>query len=122
VAGAKIEVSLDQDRRIVRQRIDGDLLGDDFLRLESETARLVQDLIDPKDVRILVDSRLMGKTDSRARREMLRAVGRPNLQRIAGVGSRPISRVLTRFLIAVTGTNKVRLFDDEKQAIEWLLS
>jgi hypothetical protein len=119
---AKIEVWLDDDRRFVRQRIDGDMTAEDFQHLEDEMQRLVPQVLDPENVMILFDATRAAKGTSQARRAMVRSLGRTALRRLAVVNPSAIGRVMVRFMLTVSGVKKVRIFDDEKAAIDWLMS
>ena len=120
--GAKIEVWVDEDRRIIRQRIEGDLDLEDFGRLEEETETVARELGDPGAVLILVDGRNLGRPALRARARMLRTLERPSLRRIAMFGAGAAGRAMARLLSMMLRVKKLRVFGDEKQAIEWLLS
>ena len=120
--GAKIEVWLDEDRRFIRQRIDGQLDVEDFQRLDEETQKLAADLRDPQAVLILFDARRFGVTTRRARRAMLRTLERPTLRRIAGYGAGGLGRVMAHFMVVMSGLDKLRMFLTETEAIQWLLS
>jgi hypothetical protein len=119
---AKIEVWLDEERRFIRQRIDGYVDAEDFKRLEAEMQRLGPEVRDPQNVLILFDATKAAKATFQARRAMVRALGRPTLKRMAIVNATLVGRMMSRFINVVSGLNKIRMFDDEREAIEWLLS
>jgi hypothetical protein len=119
---AKIEVWLDDDRRFIRQRIVGDVDAEDFQRLEDELGQLVPQVRDPENVLILFEAGEAAKGTFQARRAMIRSMGRSALRRMAVVNPRPIGRVMVRFILTVSGAHKMRVFNDERAAIEWLLS
>jgi hypothetical protein len=119
---ATIEVWLEDDRRVIRQRIAGNVDVDDFLRLERQTAELSNQLHDPAVVLVLCDARRIGTATFRARREMLRPLKRPELRRIAMYGAPPLGRLMARFMSLVLGSDKLRMFAGEEEALEWLLS
>jgi hypothetical protein len=119
---AKIEIWLDDERRFIRQRIEGDVDAVEFKRVEDETQALVSQLRDPENVLILVDASKAGKGTSQARRSMVRSLGRTNLCRMAVFNPRPIGRIMVRFMLTVSGVKKMRVFEGEQAAIEWLLS
>jgi hypothetical protein len=119
---AKIEVWLDDDRRFIRQRIEGDVSVEDFQRLEDEMAKFVPQVLDPENVLILFDASKAAKGTFQARREMIRSLNRPALRRMAVVAPSAVGRVMVRFILTVSGVNKMRAFNDERAAIEWLLS
>jgi hypothetical protein len=119
---AKIEVWLDEDRRFVRQRIEGDMSTEDFQRVEHEMDKLVPQVQDPQNVLVLFDASKAAKGTSQARRAMVRLLGHAALRRLAVVNPSAIGRVMVRFMLMVSGVNKIRIFDGERAAIEWLLS
>jgi len=120
--GATIEISLDEDRRIVRQRIDGDLNADVYQQVDEQTQKLAAELRDPANVLILVDGRKLGKADHVARQALMHTLDRPTLNRLAVFGPNLVGRVMARFIIMVSGVKKMRLFENERDAVEWLLS
>jgi hypothetical protein len=119
---AKVEAWLDDDRRFIRQRVEGDMDDESFRRLDDETVKLAEQLRDPSRVMILLDAREAGKASFQARRAMIQTLRRPLLQRIAAFGSKPVGRLMMRFILMVSGVKKIRLFDGEKEAVDWLLS
>jgi hypothetical protein len=119
---ATIEVWLDDDRRFIRQRIEGDMDAADFERLENEMKRLVPQVKDPENVLILVHAEKTAKGTAQARRGMVRSLLRPALRRMAVVNPNAIGRVMVRFMLTVSGVKKIRMFKEEREAIEWLLS
>jgi hypothetical protein len=118
----RIETWLDEERRFIRQRVDGDIDLDDFERMVDDTQRLAKELRDPARPGILLDARGAQKASFRARRAMVQQLGEPTLPRIAFWGATPVARVLARFMIAFAGIKKVRMFEREDEAIDWLLS
>jgi hypothetical protein len=41
---------------------------------------------------------------------------------MAVFGAAPVGRMMLRFVVMVSGVKNVRLFDEEREAVEWLLS
>jgi hypothetical protein len=119
---ARIEVWLDEGGQFIRQRFVGDLDADDFKRLDNETAKVVEQLPDPRRVRILFDARESRKASYQARRAAIETFRRPALYRLAGFGAGSVGRIMMRFVILVSGAKNVRMFEAEREAIEWLLS
>jgi hypothetical protein len=119
---AQIEVWLDEGGQFVRQRVVGDMDAEDFKRLDDETAKVAQELPDPQRVKILFDARESKKASYQARRAAIETLRRPTLYRMAAFGALPIGRLMMRFVIMVSGVKNVRMFEGEKEAIEWLLS
>jgi hypothetical protein len=117
-----IEIWLDDERRFIRQRVEGNLDLDGFQRILDDTQRLAKELRDPAHVGILFDARKAQKASFRARRAMLHVLNDPKMPRIAFWGATPLGRLLARFMIALAGVKKVRMFECETEAIEWLLS
>lgn len=119
---AKVEAWLDDDRRFIRQRVRGDMGAADFDRLDGETVKLAEKLRDPERVMILFDARESGKASYQARRAMVQTLRRPPLHRLAVFGAGPVGRLMMKFILRVSGVQKIRFFDDERQAVEWLVS
>jgi hypothetical protein len=119
---AQVEAWLDDDRRFIRQRVVGDMDAEGFNRLDDETVKFAQQLRDPKCVKILFDAREAGRASFQARRAMVRTLQRPLLSRLAVFGAQPVGRLMIRFILRVSGETKIRFFDEEKEAIEWLVS
>jgi hypothetical protein len=119
---AKVNAWLDDDRRFVRQRVEGDMDAEGFNRLDDETVKLAAQLRDPKCVMILFDAREAGRASFQARRAMVQTLQRPLLSRLAVFGAKPVGRLMMRFILRVSGQKKIRFFDEEKEAVEWLLS
>jgi hypothetical protein len=119
---AKIDVWLDEERQIVRQVVVGDMDADDFMRLDAETTRVVHHLRDPGCVKILFDSRQSEKASQKARRLAMETLRRPALYRLSVFGASRVARMMMRFIVLVSGEKKIRAFDREKEALDWLLS
>jgi hypothetical protein len=119
---AQVETWIDDDRRFIRQRVVGDMDAEGFKRLDDQTVKLAEQLRDPQRVMILFDASEAGRASFQARRSMIQTLQRPLLGRIAVFGAKPVGRLMIRFILRVSGVKKIRFFDDERQAIEWLLS
>jgi ribosomal protein S28E/S33 len=117
---AKIEVWLDDERRFIRQCVQGDVSVDDFLRLRDQTKLAAERLLDPGRVLVLFDARGTGKASPAARRAMIGEVG--SVHRIAFFGATRIGRVIARFMLVWAGKHKIGVFRDEQEAIAWLMS
>jgi hypothetical protein len=122
VMAGTAEIWLDPERRFIRQRVVGDINLADFKRIEDETRRLAKELRDPDRVGVLFDGRNAQKPSFPARRAMLQLLRDPTLPRIAFCGATPVGRLLVRFMALAVGVKKVRVFEREEEAIEWLLS
>jgi hypothetical protein len=118
----KIETWLDDERRFIRQRVEGDIDLDDFERIIAETKRLAKELRDPDRVGVLFDARKAQKASFRARRAMFHLLAEPTLPRLAFWGATPIGRLMARFIMMAVGVKQVGIFKREDEAIEWLLS
>jgi hypothetical protein len=119
---AQIEVWLDEGGQFIRQRFAGNLDAEDFKRLDEQTAKVAEQLCDPRCVKILFDARESNKASYQARRAAIETLRRPTLHRMAGFGASPVGRMMMRFVVTVSGVKNVRMFETEQQAIEWLLS
>jgi hypothetical protein len=119
---AHVEAWLDDELRFIRQRVVGDMDADSFKRLDDQTVKLAERLRDPERVMVLFDGREAGRASFQARRAMVQTLQRPALERLAVYGATPVGRMMVRFILRVSGVKKIRFFDRETEALEWLLS
>jgi hypothetical protein len=119
--GKKIQVWLDEELQIIRQKLIGNLVEEDALQLVAETAQYAAKLKNPSKVLILVDGRLMQKGTSRARKVFSEQQKRPDFIKLATWGMSPIARTIIQFVNMATGVDKMKVFKDEKSALEWLM-
>jgi hypothetical protein len=116
------EVWLDEERQIIRQRMNREPELAEFLQLVDQTQACVDRLRIPDDVRILVDGTWFGRMRKSVRAEAAAQLGRSTLKRIAIVNPHRVARILMRFLSVATGLDKARVFHDEAEALRWLSS
>ena len=121
MASAKIEVRLDEELQIVRQRIEGNMDLEDADRIDSQTDECRLRLPDPAAVRILVDAREIGRAAPRVRRRLAANLERPEVRKVAVWGGPPLVRVMVTFFRLGTGRRNLRAFATEEEAIEWLV-
>ena len=119
---ARFEVTLDEERQIVRQRVDGHLDMETFGQLETATEACAARLRNPQRVRILVNAPALGRADGQTRRAMAATLKRPTLARLAVYDTSPFGRVMLRFMSIFAGVDKARGFATEAEAIAWLVS
>ena len=121
MATAKIRVWLDEELQLVRQRVEGDMDGEDFSELMRRTDESAKRLRDPGFIRILVDGRRLGKPSPEVRRLALCTMDLPTLGKMAVWGTNAFARTMFAFLTLVTRRTNVKTFRTEREARSWLL-
>jgi hypothetical protein len=111
---------LDEQSQVIRQRVECVLDDEVSRRLFNKTAELAAKLKDPRKIRILAVSDTFGKPTPAARRSLMNNVKRSELYKLAMVGNNPFMRAVISFFLSVGSTGKVRLFENEDDALEWL--
>ena len=119
---ATFDVWLDKKRQIIRQRMHREPNLADFRRLIEETDVCVRRLRDPSAIRILVDGEWHGRMKRPIRQLAVDTLKNKGIERMAVVTPNRIVRLVVRFLHTATGTDYMRVFRDEDEALEWLLS
>jgi hypothetical protein len=114
------EVTFDKSHQLIRLRAEGALKGADAAKMSAAVTAAVKDLDDASRVRILVDGRQMGKIESDARRILMADFKRADLSRIAMCGVPIYIRLFLNAWYRAFSTDKVRFFDTEAAALEWL--
>lgn len=114
-----IEVNVDYERQIVRQRLVGDVSAEEATRLRDLTAEAVAGLKDPGRVVIVVDMREMGKMVPAARRFLIDTLGREDVIRLAVYGGKPYVRVFMGLFAFLPQMKKLRAFPDDESAVAW---
>ena len=116
-----VKVRLERETQIICQEIIGVMNDRDYERLFAETAQLRTELDNPDDVRILsIGNHKNGKLSPAIRRRAAEVLHRPEVKKIAAVGIPAVGRVMLKFLQIGTGMKKMRAFDSEEKAREWL--
>ena len=116
-----VEVNVDHERHIVRQRLVGDVSAEDASRLRELTADAVAGMKDPGRVGIVADMREMGKMEPAARRLLIDTLERENVVRLAVYSERPYIRVSMRLFAFLPRMKKLRAFSDEESALAWAM-
>lgn len=119
---ATLEVWLDEENQIVVQRVHGDLTMDGMIRLEAMTHECVRRLRNKEHILVLIDSRNLNPTSLAVRRRALQVFWDRSVTRLAMFGSTGLSRIVGVFLSLAAGRDRIRIFDDEESARQWLLS
>jgi hypothetical protein len=117
---AKVRMRVDEKNQIIRQYIEGIVTEEDAVHVSSMTASLAQGLKKPDKVKILVVTERYGKTTPKARRHLMQDMNRPELYKMAIVGSNPYARAFINLYLLVTRSKKVKTFLREQDAMEWL--
>jgi hypothetical protein len=71
---------------------------------------------------IFVDMNNFGKITTEARRTAKEVMNNEKTGNIAFVGAHPVARVISEFLMMVSGNKRSRFFSDEEEALVWLKS
>lgn len=115
-------IVLDEELQIIRQKLSGPTNEEMASLIIDQTTQCASRLKDPGNVRILLDGRAMGKISSKARQKLTQMQNKLDLTKLASWGMSLMDRTVVRFINRVTGMNKLKVFKDEKTAIEWLIN
>ncbi len=110
------------DDGILRVTFSGDFDGDDAEAYMADFNPILEAVPETKRIHFLVDVREVGKATPAARqvfREMFRDPD-PRTGYTALVGASRYVRVVTGFVLKVTGAKNLRMFDSEEEALTWL--
>jgi hypothetical protein len=111
---------VDKKNQIIRQYVEGIITEEDAVHISSMTASLAQGLKEPEKVRILVVTEKYGKPSPKARKHLMQDMNRPELYKMAIVGSNPYARAFFNLYLLVTRSKKLKTFLREQDAMEWL--
>jgi hypothetical protein len=114
---------LDEKLQIIRNHVRGGLDEEMATGLHETLVALLPKLKNPGKVKILVflDKTSDGvKGTPKGRRMLMEHFKRPDLYKMAVVGGNPYMKALATFVFIATGVNKVRLFSNEHDAVQWL--
>jgi hypothetical protein len=117
---ARFRMELDEKTQIIRQWVEGPMDEEDSARITAEVVELKKKLREPDKVRILAVSEKPAKPTPGARRHFMENARRNDLYKVAFLGKNPYMKTAMSFLLMVSGLKKIRVFSDEKEAIEWL--
>jgi hypothetical protein len=116
------DIKLDARRQIVRCSFVGDLYAAEARQRSVAIEAAVQGMQNPARVRILIDGRQIGKMDAAARQIVMHDMQRDALYRQA-IWSVPLyKRLFLNMLFRAFSTDKIRFFETEAAALEWLES
>lgn len=116
----RIEVTLDEENQIIRQRLEGLFDEAAARRLVDTVIELKKRLRDPDKVCVLALSDLTAKATPGARRMLMENINRNDLYKMAMVGKNPYMKAVLTFFLMVSGTKKIGIFTSENEALEWL--
>ncbi|HUI91922.1 MAG TPA: STAS/SEC14 domain-containing protein [Chitinivibrionales bacterium] len=116
----KFTMELDEKLQIIRNHVFGELDENLARMLTDAVAKIEPRLKNPDKVRILVFLNIGGKGTSSGRKILVENIKRPRFYRMAIVGSNPYMRALGAFILVAMGINKLKLFSNERDAIQWL--
>jgi hypothetical protein len=117
---ANYTIWLDDKLQIIRQNITGPIDEEDAKKISSATRAAARQLKDPQRVRILAVSSNVEKIESKPRKILMNDLKDPTLNKMAFVENNPYLKALISFTFILTGVDKVRMFSNEKDAIDWL--
>ena len=115
------KVWLDEERQIVRQQIDIQPDLPQFLEISAETGQCARQLRQPDEVRVLIEGTGLGSLPRGVRSATIETLKHPDLKRVAVVTSHRFTRIMMRFIVTVTGIQKIRAFSNREDALDWLL-
>ncbi|MBD3390788.1 MAG: hypothetical protein GF418_02025 [Chitinivibrionales bacterium] len=118
----KVTVRLNEELQIVEQRVEGPLTQDAFAEMMEKTLECAARLADPGNVRVLADSRSLGKPAVNVRQTAIGMLRDEKLKRLAVWGADALRRISFRFFAVMSPfKNKIRGFKERKDALAWLL-
>jgi hypothetical protein len=121
MSAEKIEVVLDEKLQIIRQTVAGAMDENDAYHIGKQTEECAGRLKDPLKVKILCNAQALKKGSSRARKILVEYQKRSKLDKVAVWGAKTVDRVVIRFINLATGIQKTRAFENEKDALDWLM-
>jgi hypothetical protein len=113
---------LDEKTQVIYQNIEGPIDDEDSQRIVDMITEFKKKLREPDKVRILAISETAAKPTPRARRLLMKNTKRNDFYRIAIVGNNPYMRAVFSFFLIVSGSNKIRLFANKNDALDWLVT
>ena len=116
-----VSVQLEEDTQLIVQRVEGILTPESFDLLHDLTAECVARLRDPTDVRILMDSRQLGKSSLATRKRGIAIIRDKNVRKIAFFGGSRLGRVMQLMVLTVIGGRRVGMFGTEQEARSWIM-
>jgi hypothetical protein len=117
---AKYEMYLDEKLQIIRGNVDGPVDEEDTKNITAQSEALVKQLKDPGKVKLLVAVTRFNRASSKVRKLFINGLKRSNVCKVAITGPNHYLEVLINFFFMATGINKVKLFDNERDATRWL--
>jgi hypothetical protein len=115
-----IEIWLDEELQIIRQRLTGNLDESDNGQLVAGTQACVDRMKDPKNVRILINAQGLGRPNTKMRKILIEEQKRTDLKKMAIWGGSLLMRTALKFFSLADANSKVRHFATEHDALEWL--
>jgi hypothetical protein len=116
-----IQIELDEKLQIIRQHLAGDLDDTDNARLVAETQACVDRMKNPNDVRVLFNAQGLRRANGRLRKAFIHEQKRANLTKLAVWNASIMMRTALKFLTIVDPSSKMRHFNSEQEALDWLL-
>ncbi len=120
MATRDFEVWLDEEHQIVRQKLNTPPSLTQFLQISDQTGECALQLRNPDEVRILIEGEGLERFPKVVRTATIDTLKQPTLKRVAIVTSRRLVRIMIRFLVTATGTQKLKTFSHQEEALRWL--
>jgi hypothetical protein len=116
---AKYEMYLDEKLQVIREKVDGQIEEEDAKNIETMSEKLVTQLKDPRKVKVFISVSNLSRMSSKVRKIFINGLKRNNLYKVAITGSSPYLKAVITFFFIAAGINKVKLFNNEREAIRW---
>ncbi len=100
-----------RDVLLVDEKLSQDIYDDAVLFIKSRPE---------KNVNLLVDVSKSKPKDARVRKILAKTMSLPKLNKVAFLSEGKVQRIIVNFVVKASGKKKVRQFETEKEALEWL--
>lgn len=87
-------------------------------KISEEISRILK--TKDEKVGLIIDLTKSGKPSSKARKILADMIKQEKLSKVATFGGGTIHRVISQFIIYVSGVKHTRIFDTEPEALAWL--
>lgn len=119
---AKIHVELDKANQIIVQKIQGKMDERAAQKIYKMTDLCVRQLANRNDIRILADMSLSTEATPKARKMLGGFAQDKKVNKLAIFGGGMVMTVMTKFIHIVFKLDKVKAFNSEEKARNWLVS
>jgi hypothetical protein len=112
----------ERDDNIINVKFTGDQFYQDLISAADDLEKIINRKDPSVPVVIMIDLNLFGKHNMGTRLAGLEFLKRLNYQRMVVHGGDKFTRGVAKFVIAVSGLQKVKWVSSEEEAIKWLAS